>query len=39
MLVEAFVPPVHQGIYPGIEEFSAKRLKPGHDGLLNFTVG
>jgi hypothetical protein len=39
MLAEASVPPVHQGVYPSIEEISVKRLKPGHDGLLNFTVG
>jgi hypothetical protein len=26
-----------QGIYPTIE-ISVKRLKPGHEGLLNFTV-
>jgi hypothetical protein len=24
--------------YPSIEEISVKRLKPGHDSLLNFTV-
>jgi hypothetical protein len=38
MLAEAFVPPVHQGIYPSTEEIGVKRLKPGHDGLLNLTV-
>jgi hypothetical protein len=38
-LAEAFVPPVYQGIYPSIEEISVKHLKPGHDGLLNFTFG
>jgi hypothetical protein len=39
ILAEAFVTPVHQGIYPSTEEISVKRLKPGHVGLLNFTVG
>jgi hypothetical protein len=37
-LAKAFVPPVHQGIYPSIEEISVKGLKPVHDGLLNFIV-
>jgi hypothetical protein len=26
-------------MYPSTEEISVKRLMPGHDGLLNFTVG
>jgi hypothetical protein len=26
-------------MYPSKEEISVKRLTPGHDGLLNFTVG